>query len=332
MKNGTSLTAETSSIIGSRTDEDIILHDSAAISYDVNTMTGTGGTTDSWIRLLSQRVIQTNLMDAGATVHFEGIGWSGDTGDNILDENGRVDIGTSEARRIVEWVDVDGVYGSEDSEVLITLNGGITTWSEGYDILIDPAPTTPYHEVSIDLPFVSIDSVVAEDTSGTANKGLGVMVTVSNTGDAPVKTNIRCYEGDDLADTTTLLVSLDVDETKKIPTTWWANASGNKALTCKALVPTGFNSLASTLTSSSGATSSEISFKDAEETEDAPIILYGAILVFILIGTVVFTRRSAAISSYTEEDSEEKQYDDEILDEADEQIDTEEDSNEEESI
>ena len=332
VKNGTSLTAETSSIIGSRTDEDIILHDSAAISYDVNTMTGTGGTTDSWIRLLSQRVIQTNLMDAGATVHFEGIGWSGDTGDNILDENGRVDIGTSEARRIVEWVDGDGVYGSEDSEVLITLNGGITTWSEGYDILIDPAPTTPYHEVSIDLPFVSIDSVVAEDTSGTANKGLGVMVTVSNTGDAPVKTNIRCYEGDDLADTTTLLVSLDVDETKKIPTTWWANASGSKALTCKALVPTGFNSLASTLTSSSGTTSSEISFKDAEETEDAPIILYGAILVFILIGTVAFTRRSAAINSGTEEESEEKQYDDEILDEADEQIDTEEDSNEEESI
>lgn len=332
VKNGTSLTAETSSIIGSRTDEDIILHDAAVISYDVDTMTGTGGTTDSWIRLLSQRVIQTNLMDAGATVHFEGIGWSGDNGDNILDENGRVDLGTSEARRIIEWVDGNGVYGSEDSEVLITLNGGVTTWSEGYDILIDPAPTTPYHEVSIDLPFVSIDSVVAEDTSGIANKGLGVMVTVSNTGDAPVKTNIRCYEGDDLADTTTLLVSLEVDETKKIPTTWWANASGSKALTCKALVPTGFNSLASTLTSSSGATSSEISFKDAEETEDAPIILYGAILVFILTGTVVFTKRSAANLSNTEDDSEEKLYDDEILDESDEQDDAEEDSNEEDSI
>ena len=326
VKNGTSLTAETSSIIGSRTDEDIILHDDAIISYDVNTMTGTGGTTDSWIRLLSQRVIQTNLMDAGATVHFEGIGWSGDTGDNILDENGRIDIGTTEARRIIEWVDGNGVYGAEDSEVLITLNGGVTTWSEGYDVLIEPAPTTPYHEVSIDLPFVSIDSVVAEDTSGTANKGLGVMVTVSNTGDAPVKTNIRCYEGEDLADTTTLLVSLEVGETKKIPTTWWANASGSKALTCKALVPTGFNSLASTLTSSSGATSSEISFKEADDTEDAPIILYGAILVFILIGTVVFTKRSAANLSNTEEDSEEKQYDDEILDESDEQDDAEEES------
>ena len=324
VNNGTSLTAETSSILGSRTDEDIVLHDSAVINYDTNTMIGTGGYTDAWIRLLSQRVIQTNLMDAGATVHFEGIGWYGDNGDNILDENGRVDIGTTEARRIVEWVDGNGVYGSEDSEVLITLNGGVTTWSEGYDVLIDPAPSTPYHEVSIDLPFVSIDSVVAEDTSGTANKGLGVMVTVSNTGDAPVKTNIRCYEGNDLADTTTLLVSLDVDETKKIPTTWWANASGSKALTCKALVPTGFNSLATTLTSSTGATTSEISFKDAEETEDAPIILYGVLLVFILIGTAVFTKRSAVIGSNDEEESEEKQYDEEILDEADSELESEE--------
>jgi hypothetical protein len=324
VNNGTSLTAETSSILGSRTDEDIVLHDSAVINYDTNTMIGTGGYTDAWIRLLSQRVIQTNLMDAGATVHFEGIGWYGDNGDNILDENGRVDIGTTEARRIIEWVDGNGVYGSEDSEVLITLNGGVTTWSEGYDVLIEPAPSTPYHEVSIDLPFVSIDSVVAEDTSGTANKGLGVMVTVSNTGDAPVKTNIRCYEGNDLADTTTLLVSLDVDETKKIPTTWWANASGSKALTCKALVPTGFNSLATTLTSSSGATSSEISFKDAEETEDAPIILYGVLLVFILIGTAVFTKRSAVIGSNDEEESEEKQYDEEILEEADSELESEE--------
>ena len=327
VKMGTSLTAETSSIIGSRTDEDIILHDDAVINYEVSTMTGTGGTTDAWIRLLSQRVIQTNLMDAGATVHYEGIGWNGETGDNVLDENGSVDLGTSEARRIVEWVDGNGVYGAEDSEVLITLNGGVTTWNHGYDIKLDPAPNTPYHEVSIDLPFVSIDSVVAEDTSGTANKGLGVMVTVSNTGDAPVTTNIRCYEGNDLADTTTLLVSLETDETKKIPTTWWANASGNKALTCRALVPTGFNSLADTL-GTGGVASSEVSFKEAEDTEDAPIIIYGAILVFILIGTVVFTRISAANISNEEEDSEEKQYDDEILDDSDDEEDSTEDESE----
>ncbi|MAV43875.1 MAG: hypothetical protein CMA30_05290 [Euryarchaeota archaeon] len=314
IENGTSLTIETSSILGSRTDEDIIVHDSATISYDTASMTGTGGTTDAWIRLLSQRVIQTNLMDAGATVHYEGLGYSGDIGDNILDETGKIDLGVSESRRIVEWVNGDGVYSSEDSDILITLNGGTTTWNHGYDIKIDPAPMSPYHEVSIDLPFVSIDSVVPEDTTGTANKGLGVMVTVSNTGDASVTTNIRCYEGDDLADTTTLLITLEVDETKKIPTTWWANASGNKALTCKALIPTGFNSLADSLTSASGATSTEISFKDAEDTEDAPIIIYATIMIIIIIGTITFNRRNAR--NYDTTETVEKDFEEEIIEQS----------------
>ena len=316
VENGTSLTIETSSILGSRTDEDIIVHDSASISYDTESMTRTGGTTDAWIRLLSQRVIQTNLKDAGATVHYEGLGYSGDIGDNILDETGKIDLGVSESRRIVEWVDGYGVYSSEDSDILITLNGGTTTWNHGYDVKIDPAPMLPYHEVSIALPFVSIDSVVPEDTTGTANKGLGVMVTVSNTGDAPVTTNIRCYEGDDLADTTTLLVSLEVDETKKIPTTWWANASGNKALTCKALVPSGFNSLADSLTSTSGATSTEISFKDAEDTEDAPVIIYATILLIIIIGTITFTRKNARNYEIVETEIIEKDFDEEIIDQS----------------
>jgi hypothetical protein len=316
VENGTSLTIETSSILGSRTDEDIIVHDSATISYDTESMIGTGGTTDAWIRLLSQRVIQTNLKDAAATVHYEGLGYSGEIGDNILDETGKIDLGVSESRRIVEWVNGDGVYSSEDSDILITLNGGTTTWNHGYDITIDPAPMVPYHEVAIALPFVSIDSVVPEDTTGTANKGLGVMVTVSNTGDAAVTTNIRCYEGNDLADTTTLLVSLEVGETKKIPTTWWANASGNKALTCKALIPTGFNSLADSLTSSSGATSSEISFKDAEDTEDAPVIIYATILLIIIIGTITFTRKNARNYQTTETPTVEKDFDEELIDQS----------------
>ena len=61
-------------------------------------------------RLLSQRVIQTNLKDAAATVHYEGLGYSGEIGDNILDETGKIDLGVSESRRIVEWVNGDGVY------------------------------------------------------------------------------------------------------------------------------------------------------------------------------------------------------------------------------
>ncbi|MDC3245328.1 hypothetical protein OAT52_00005, partial [bacterium] len=63
------LSIMTSVINGSRTYEDIIVHDTAIINYDTTTMIGTGGPTDSWIRLLSQRVISTNLKDAPASVH-----------------------------------------------------------------------------------------------------------------------------------------------------------------------------------------------------------------------------------------------------------------------
>ena len=56
-------------------------------------MLGTGGPTDMWIRLLSQRVIETNLKDAAASVHYEGLGYEGKSGDLMLDENGVVDLG-----------------------------------------------------------------------------------------------------------------------------------------------------------------------------------------------------------------------------------------------
>ena len=70
---------------GSRTYEDIIVHDTATIDFDTDSMSGTGGPTDMWIRLLSQRVITTNLKDAPASVHYEGLGYQASNGDLILD-------------------------------------------------------------------------------------------------------------------------------------------------------------------------------------------------------------------------------------------------------
>ena len=98
---------------------------------------------------------------------------------------------------MVEWVDSTGTYFEEDAFVLITLNGGAITWSGDYSALLDPAPKSPTHDVAIPLPYVVIDSVVPEDTQGTANRGLGVMVSVSNSGAANVTSNIQCFEGTD---------------------------------------------------------------------------------------------------------------------------------------
>ena len=297
--DGGQLNAANSNINGSRTYEDIIVHDTASINYETETMTGTGGPTDMWIRLLSKRVIETNLKDAPASVHFEGLGYLASNGDLMLNEHGAIDLGennnptVSKYLRMTEWVDSSGTLNQETGMIMITLNGGTSVWNGDYSVTLDPAPTTPSFTANIALPFVVIDEVKPEDSQGTVDKGLGVMLTVTNTGGVSVATNIRCYEGVDEADMATIYVSLDAGESKDVPAVWYANSSGAKTLNCKVSIPSFFNSLAEDLTSVAGTDSDAVSFKLAEDREDAPINLYSAIVIIIIIGTLIFTRVSA---------------------------------------
>ena len=317
--DGGQLNAANSNINGSRTYEDIIVHDTASINYDTETMTGTGGPTDMWIRLLSKRVIETNLKDAPASVHFEGLGYLASNGDLMLNEHGAVDLGennnptVSKYLRMTEWVDSSGTLNQETGMIMITLNGGTSVWNGDYSVTLDPAPTTPSFTANIALPFVVIDEVKPEDSQGTVDKGLGVMLTVTNTGGVSVATNIRCYEGVDEADMATIYVSLDAGESKDVPAVWYANSSGAKTLNCKVSIPSFFNSLADDLTSVAGTDSDAVSFKIAEDREDAPIILYSAIVIVIIIGTLIFTRVSANKLNAVN-DSEELDGDEEVSD------------------
>ena len=317
--DGGQLNAANSNINGSRTYEDIIVHDTASINYDTETMTGTGGPTDMWIRLLSKRVIETNLKDAPASVHFEGLGYLASNGDLMLNEYGAIDLGennnptVSKYLRMTEWVDSSGTLNQETGIIMITLNGGTSVWNGDYSVTLDPAPTTPSFTANIALPFVVIDEVKPEDSQGTVDKGLGVMLTVTNTGGVSVATNIRCYEGVDEADMATIYVSLDAGESKDVPAVWYANSSGAKTLNCKVSIPSFFNSLAEDLTSVAGTDSDAVSFKLAEDREDAPIILYSAIVIVIIIGTLIFTRVSANKLNAVNE-SEELDGDGEVLD------------------
>ena len=317
--DGGQLNAANSNINGSRTYEDIIVHDTASINYDTETMTGTGGPTDMWIRLLSKRVIETNLKDAPASVHFEGLGYLASNGDLMLNEHGAVDLGennnptVSKYLRMTEWVDSSGTLNQETGMIIITLNGGTSVWNGDYSVTLDPAPTTPSFTANIALPFVVIDEVKPEDSQGTVDKGLGVMLTVTNTGGVSVATNIRCYEGVDEADMATIYVSLDAGESKDVPAVWYANSSGAKTLNCRVSIPSFFNSLAEDLTSVAGTDSDAVSFKLAEDREDAPIILYSAIVIIIIIGTLIFTRVSANKLNAVNE-SEELDGDEEVSD------------------
>ena len=274
VENGSSLSVNSSLIQGSRTDEDIIVHDHAEISY--TNSQGTGGTTDAWIRLLSQRIIQTN--SPNATVHQTGIGYGASTRDDITDANGQLDIGGSEWRRIVEWVDQNGEYHSEDAELNLTLSSGWGDFS-----ITTPAPKSPYAVVNIPLPYIEVVSIDAEDTTADTNKWIGAMVTVGNTGDSAATVNIWCYVGEDLADTTTLTITLAPGEEKNLPVSWRTNTDGPQVLNCRTLIPNVLRSISEDITNTEGANSQEVGWYISEETEDQPLVVYG-ILALIIIG------------------------------------------------
>ena len=317
VENGSSLSVNASLIQGSRTDEDIIVHDLAEITY--TNSQGTGGNTDAWIRLLSQRIIQTN--SPNATVHQTGIGYGSSTRDDITDANGQIDIGGSEWRRIVEWVDQNGEYHSEDAELTLTLSSG---W--GDFAITTPAPKIPYSTVNIPLPYIEVVSIDAEDTTAEVNKKIGAMVTVRNTGLSTATVNIWCYVADNLTDTTSLTTTLAPGEEKELPVSWWANTDGPQVLNCKTLIPNVLKSISDDITNTEGGNSQEVGWYFGDETEDQPLVIYGILAVLILAASAMFSLRASSKDTTFGDVAESI----DLADESEEVQDTENDSEAEE--
>ena len=92
---------------------------------------------------------------------------------------------------------------------------------------------------------------------------------------------------------------------------WYANSSGAKSLNCKVSIPSFFGQLSGDLASLDGTDSELVSFKEAEDREDAPLILYSAIVIVIIIATVLFTRASAnKLNDETQKDYEREEVSD----------------------
>ena len=75
-------------------------------------------------------------------------------------------------------------------------------------------------------------------------------------------------------------------------------------MNCKPLILQKFNTLSEDLGQTVGTESELVSFKDAEDSQDMPIILYGAIVIAIVIGTVIFSRISAKKITETEQEKD----------------------------
>jgi len=281
-------------ISGSRTDEDIVLHDEAAITY--TNSQGTGGTTDAWVRILSQRTLSTNIPNGSLDIY--NIGYNANDWNDLTDANGEILLvgpgETNENKRMVAWMDGNGVVHEEEATITLSISSSWGTFSKTID-----APTTSTGTVELDLPFIAVTAVAPETTVGVANKSVSGTVTVENTGSAAASgVNVWCYEGEDIADTTQMVVSLGAGESKEIPFTWYVYTSGEATLTCKPLLPTALDGIAGAVHDDAGAASEPVTWSYEEEVEEFPLI----ILIVVLVGFGGLALYISAQSKKTRED------------------------------
>jgi len=281
-------------ISGSRTDEDIVLHDEAAITY--TNSQGTGGTTDAWVRILSQRTLTTNIPNGSLDIY--NIGYNANDWNDVTDANGDIVLvgpgETNENKRMVAWMDGNGVVHEEEATITLSISSSWGMFSKTID-----APTTSTGTVELDLPFIAVTAVAPETTVGVANKSVSGTVTVENTGSAAASgVNVWCYEGEDIADTTQMVVSLGAGESKEIPFTWYVYTSGEATLTCKPLLPTALDGIAGAVHDDAGAASEPVTWSYEEEVEEFPLI----ILIVVLVGFGGLALYISAQSKKTRED------------------------------
>lgn len=261
---------------GSRTDEDIVLHDQASITY-VNSQ-GTGGTTDAWVRLLSQRTLSTNIPNGSLDIYD--IGYSANDWNDLTDENGDIVLvgpgDTNEKKRMVAWMDGNGVIHEEDASITLSITSSWGTFAKTIQ-----APTTAAGTIELDLPFVEVTEVTPETSVGVANKSVSGTVTVANTGNAAVSSvSVWCYEGEEIADTTQMVVSLAAGESKQVPFTWYGYTAGEATLSCKPLLPNALKTIGDAVHEATGASSEPVTWSYEDEVEEFPLI----ILIVALLG------------------------------------------------
>jgi hypothetical protein len=203
-------------------------------------------------------------------------------------------------------MDGDGMQHIETGVLTFTITSG---WGV-FNITI-AAPHTPYAEINIPLPYISIDDIDLEKNIANVNESIGFMLTVSNSGAAQATVNIRCYVNGEDVDTapSTITVTLLPGESKKTPVSWYAYDDGQKILVCKALIPNILGDLSEDITNTEGAISQEVSWVYKETAADAPLLIYGTILVAILGGLWFYTKNTTEHEIESESNVEqEKQY------------------------
>ncbi|MGB0378605.1 MAG: CARDB domain-containing protein, partial [Poseidonia sp.] len=257
------------------------------------------------------------------------MGWGAADWNDLTDADGNVVLvdqgATNEHKRIVEWMDGNGVVQQEDASITLSITSSWGVFSTTID-----APTTSAATLEVDLPFVEVTAVAPEADTAFANSSVSGMITVANTGDAAVSgVSIWCYEGEDVADTTNVVVSLAPGESKDVPFTWYAYTAGEATLNCKPLLPTALNDIADEVVDLTGATSPVVTWEYTVEEEDAPILIFIAVAVgFVAVALFIAAQRRPEEKAYTTQHETYEAVENIDVEEEDSHEDTEEESTE----
>ena len=270
-----------------RSDEDILAWDSASVTW-INS-TGTGGETDNWVKVLTTRTIgvqngyvgfygyemgysSTNTSLIGDNNTFD----PANMGDNIIE------IANSKKDRIVSWQDGDGVVHTETASGKIILS---TPWGI-YEHMISDLPKVNHFDVELDLPQLSFDSLIASDDENDVNSRLGVMATITNSGNAAANILLDCTANDTDANVgTTVPYPVAAGETIEIPMNWDSAAEGDFALECSIFVPYHFYGYEIVNANSGTATTESVSWS---EVEDNSSNLFLPIAIGIVVAIILY--------------------------------------------
>lgn len=303
-----------STMSGSFDDEDIQATLGSTIVWENSQ--GTGGFVDRWTKLMGAQTIQTPV--AGIGLLAVNLGWHGISKSGTSDDGGLWVLQIPE--RIVTLENSSGALWSEDAHVEAVYNSVWGNFSSNTTLNTDSNVV-----ITLNLPILSVDSVVVDKGELSVNSPLEVTATVSNSGVVgalDVSLDCTLENGSD-ARLSPAYPQLEIAAggSESVTFTWRSSAEGEKSLNCIIVAPVGW---IGPVEASGGASTEVVTWQglvDAEDDAGMVIAIFVAMGIGIILAVVLAMRqyREQLEAESEDEDSddvdgEEKDYDD-VVDE-----------------
>ena len=304
------LTVVNSTLSRSFDDEDIQATIGSTVEWE-NTQ-GTGGFVDRWTKLMGAQTIQTPV--AGIGLLAVNLGWHGISKSGTSDDGGLWVLQIPE--RIVTLENSSGTLWSEDAHVEAVYNSAWGNFSSNTSLNTDSNVM-----ITLNLPILSVDSVVVDKSELSVNSPLEVTATVSNSGVVgalDVSLDCTLENGSD-ARLSPAYPQLEIAAggSESVTFTWRSSVEGEKSLNCIIVAPVGW---IGPVEASGGASTEVVTWQglvDAEDDAGMVIAIFGAMGIGIILAIVLAMRqyREQLEDESEDEDSddvdgEEKDYDD----------------------